>query len=163
MMIVIDSREQNPFTFAEREDVETIVGTLQTGDYSLQGLEDRIALERKSLNDLTSCLIGANRERFERELCRGRGLEFFAVVVEASFGELASKQYWGGLNPHAAAQSVIAFQIRHQVNFIWAGSRRSAEYFVYWTLSKFLREAETRYKTILKAHGKLQEAALSAA
>jgi hypothetical protein len=28
----------------------------------------------------------------------------------------------------------------------------AAEYTVYWLLSKFLREAEVKYKSILKAH-----------
>jgi ERCC4-type nuclease len=154
MRIIIDSREQRPFTFEGREDVEVVTGSLITGDYSLAGLEDRVALERKSLADLVSCLTGSNRERFERELNRGQALDYFAVVIEAGFTELMTKQYRSNLNHHAAAQSIIAFQVRHGVPFLWAGSRRAAEYLTYWSLSKFLREAETRYKSIIKAHGK---------
>lgn len=152
MKIIIDSREQNPFSF-EGKDVETVTASLTTGDYSLAGLEDRIALERKSLADLVGCLTGSNRERFERELNRGRGLDYFAVVIEAGFSELTGKQYRSNLNPHAAAQSIIAFQVRYGVPFIWAGSRRAAEYLTYWLLSKYLRDAETRYGAIIKAHG----------
>ncbi|MDR0881610.1 MAG: ERCC4 domain-containing protein [Candidatus Adiutrix sp.] len=158
MKIIVDTREQKPFTFEGREAVEVVVGTLATGDYSLVGLEDRVALERKSLADLVGCLTGSNRDRFERELARGRGLDYFAVIIENGFEELTAKQYHSNLNPHAAAQSILAFQVRHRVPFIWAGNRRAAEYSCYWLLSKYLREAEARYKAIIKAHG--QEVAL---
>jgi ERCC4-type nuclease len=151
--IIVDSREQHPFDFSRWPDCEVTTGALVTGDYSLAGLEDKISVERKSLNDLVGCLTGDNRARFERELARGRGLDFFAVVIEAGFPELTAKQYRSSLNPHAAAQSILAFQIRYGVPFIWAGSRRAAEYTVYWLLSKFLREAEVRFKSIIKAHG----------
>ncbi len=78
MKILIDSREQNPFTFQGRHygGVEIEAASLQTGDYSLAGLQDRIAIERKSLADLVACL-GRERGRFERELTRAAALEVF--------------------------------------------------------------------------------------
>ena len=142
----------SPFTF-EGRDCEIVSGALPTGDYSLVGLEDKIAIERKSLSDLVGCLTGSDRIRFERELLRAKGLDYFSVIVEAGFTELTAKQYRSAMNPHAAAQSILAFQVRYGVPFIWAGSRPAAEYTVYWLLSKFLREAEVRFKEIIKAHG----------
>ncbi len=41
--IVIDSREQRPYQFPG-----AVVKTLPTGDYSIVGLTDRVAIERKS-------------------------------------------------------------------------------------------------------------------
>jgi len=80
MRILIDTREQAPFTF-QGYDVDPEPATLPVGDYSLPGFEDRVAIERKSLEDLISCLMGSNRDRFERELYRGRHYDLFAVVV----------------------------------------------------------------------------------
>ena len=80
MLILIDSRDQIPFALA-RYGVATELATLPVGDYSLSGFEDRVAIERNALEDLISCLMGANRERFERELFRGRHYDRFAVVV----------------------------------------------------------------------------------
>lgn len=37
MKLIVDSREQAPFTFADY-DCEVLAGTLTTGDYSLAGL-----------------------------------------------------------------------------------------------------------------------------
>ena len=52
MRIFQDSREQAPYAFAASRYAEAVVevGALRTGDYSLYGLTDRIALERKFLS-----------------------------------------------------------------------------------------------------------------
>lgn len=81
MKIVVDTREQMPFQFYMFE-CRAVSGTIPTGDYSLAGLTDRCAVERKSLDDLMGCLVGEGRERFERVLARARGLDAFAVVAE---------------------------------------------------------------------------------
>ena len=48
MRILIDSREQAPFTFPDY-DVDPEPATLPAGDYSLAGFQDRTAIERNSL------------------------------------------------------------------------------------------------------------------
>lgn len=145
MKILIDTREQTPFTF-QGYDVAPETATLPCGDYSLPGFEDRAAIERKTLEDLVSCLMGSNRDRFERELARGRSYELFAVVVEAAFSDVSRGKYKSDMKPHAALQSLIAFQVRYRVPFIWCGSRAAAEYYTFWTLAKYLREISERYR-----------------
>lgn len=154
MTIIVDSREQAPFPFrgARYEGVAVEVGTLPTGDYSLAGLTDRVAVERKELADLVACL-GRERERFEREMQRAAALDAFAVVVEASWAELASGQYRSRLNPHAACQSVLAFAGRYRVPFLFAGSRAAAEYMTWGFLRQYLEGARRRWASIVKAHG----------
>ncbi|MBD5539210.1 MAG: hypothetical protein HDQ94_04345 [Desulfovibrio sp.] len=160
MRIVIDSREQCPFAFAgpRYEGVEVVPGSLTVGDYSLEGLADKVAVERKELPDLVQCL-GRERERFERELQRGMGLDAFAVVVEASWADLAAGRYRSRLNPHAACQSVAAFMGRYRVPFLFAGSRAAAEYVTWSFLRQYLEGARRRWKAIAKAHGAGGEAA----
>ena len=53
MKILIDTREQRPYKF----DIDTVTGTLTTGDYSICGLENYISIERKTIDDLIGCLI----------------------------------------------------------------------------------------------------------
>lgn len=129
MKIIVDSREQSPFSFQGKfyADIQIETGTLATGDYSLAGLTDKAAVERKELADLVQCL-GRERERFERELIRAQGLDCFAVVVEAGWQELAGGQYRSKLNPHSACQSVAAFTARYGTPFYFVGSRAAAEY-----------------------------------
>ncbi|MGO9175653.1 MAG: ERCC4 domain-containing protein [Desulfobaccales bacterium] len=150
MKIIVDSREQAPFTFhGYQADPET--AALPVGDYSLPGFQDRVAVERKSLDDLVGCLMGSNRERFEKELAKGRHYDLFAVVVEAALADVSQGRYRSDMKPQAALQSIITFMVRYRVPFVWAGSRKAAEYFTFWTLAKYLRELAERFKHATKA------------
>lgn len=153
MKIIVDNREKRPFAFTGRHyaDVEIQTRSLATGDYSLAGLTDRIAIERKSLADLTICL-GQERDRFLRELQRAAAYECFAVIVEASWQELAQGQYRSRLNPHAACQSVLSFMSRYGISFLFAGSRNAAEYCCYSILRQYLEGARKRLDALIKAH-----------
>lgn len=154
MKVIVDSREQCPYTFAHEKyaGTETEPGSLDTGDYSLAGLTDHIAVERKSLPDLVACL-GRERERFERELQRAAALDAFAVVIEAAWADLAGGQYRSQLNPHSACQSIAAFMARHRIPFMFADSRAGAEYVCWSFLRQYLESARKRFKSIVQAHG----------
>lgn len=154
MRIVIDSREQTPFQFQGKyyQGVKTERGALQSGDYSLAGLVDKVAIERKELSDLVHCLA-QDRERFERELQRAQGLDAFCVVVEASWADLAQGRYRSKLNPHAGCQSVAAFMARYRCPFLFAGSRAAAEYATWSILRQYLEGSRKRLDAIIKAHG----------
>src|ERR1700676_181303 len=81
---IIDTREQTPLDLAP---LRVELGTLATGDYSVAGLETIVAIERKSLPDLLSC-IGQERERFDREVVRLLAYPVRALVVESTWSEL---------------------------------------------------------------------------
>jgi len=112
LKILVDTREVRPYHF-DRYGCETEVAALPCGDYALKGFQDRVAVERKSLDDLVSCLPGKNRERFERELQRALSFELFAVVVEAGLSELLTGRYRSQMSPKAAHESLTAFYIRY--------------------------------------------------
>lgn len=151
MKILVDSREQCPFTFAGY-DCEVVAGSLPTGDYSLLHLEHQIAIERKSLVDLMGCLT-AGRERFTRELERGRGMTVFAVVVEADWLALADGRYRSRMEPGAAVASVLSLSMRNRVPFHFCGSREQAEAVTFHLLRLYLQSAEKKLRAIVKAHG----------
>ncbi|AEB08423.1 ERCC4 domain-containing protein [Desulfobacca acetoxidans] len=147
--ILVDTREQVPFSFGGY-DVAVEPAALPVGDYSLPGFVDRVAIERKELNDLIACLMDKNRDRFERELAKGKSYELFAVVVEAALEDVRRGDYRSAMKPHAALQSLCAFQVRYRVPFVWAGDRQGAEYMTFSLLAKYLREIEERYKQAVK-------------
>ena len=152
MQILIDTREQRPFSFIGETGapIPTERATLATGDYSLAGYADRVAVERKSLPDLVACL-SHERGRFKRELERGKQLDAFAVVVEASWEDLAHGRYRSKLNPHSACQSVLSFSARLGIPFLFAGSRAGAEYATAGFLRQYLKGCRERLKAIEKA------------
>lgn len=118
MKIIIDTREQTPFRFGP--EVETEPGTLQTGDYSLSGLESLVAVERKSLADLVAC-CGPERDRFKRELQRLRAYRCRAVIVEAELADVVGHRYRAQTAPTAIMGSVASWQSRYEVPFNFAG------------------------------------------
>lgn len=101
MIILTDTREQLPYTFSKYP-VQTEFAALAAGDYSLKGFQDRVAVERKSIDDLIGCLIGSDRNRFEKELARAGSFERFAVVIEASLQDVSAGRYKSDMKPHAA-------------------------------------------------------------
>lgn len=149
MIVATDKREQLAYSFAGYA-CTTEAATLNVGDYSLAGFTDKIAVERKSLDDLLGCLT-AGRERFEKELARSRALDRFCVLVEASFEDLAKGVYRSAMKPHSACQSIIAWQIRYDIPFVFAGSRKAAEYYCFSFLQKYAHEIEQRMKLLTKA------------
>ena len=153
--IVTDSREQAPWSFDSSplySDTSVTVGKLESGDYSVKGLESVVAIERKALPDLIACL-GRERPRFERELERSRGLEFFGVVVESDFQSVAKGQYRSMLSPHSACQSICAWTARWGVNFFFAGSRAAGEYVAWSLLKQFVEGKRKQLAAVERALG----------
>ena len=144
MKIVIDTREQKPLEFSQ----PTETGTLPTGDYSVKGLEKFVAIERKSVDDLVGCLKKGSRARFEKELSRGRGLEYFALVIEADLAALAAGEYRSEMKPAAVIQSLLAFSVRYRLPVFFCPNRQYAARVVESLLSKYVREIEKKLKLV---------------
>ena len=143
MIIKVDSREQNPYSFAGK----SVVGKLDVGDYSIEGLEYLISIERKSLPDLMQS-ISHQRVRFERELFRGLSLRYFCLVVEASLSTISDGCYRSQMNPKAAIQSLIAFSIRYSLPVWFAENREMGARVTESLLLKFGREIEKEFKAV---------------
>ena len=143
MLIKVDSREQLPYEFENPSEV----GTVSIGDYSIVGLESHIAIERKKLNDLIGCLA-AGRERFERELFKGRGLDYFGLVIECSLSDLVNGNYKSEMNPKSAIQSLIDFSVRYRLPVWFCESRKYAQRVTESLLVKYAKEVEKKYKSI---------------
>lgn len=147
--IVQDSREQAPFRFVGFP-VTVEVATLEAGDYSLAGFMRRVAVERKSLQDLVGCLSG-DRLRFERELARLRGFDAAAVVVEAPAYALRSGRYLGRLDAGAAWQSILAFSMRYRVPILFCQDRADAEQVTFDYFRHFMRDRWRELEAIAPA------------
>jgi DNA excision repair protein ERCC-4 len=151
--IVIDSREQAPYRFTASlrgprgrlYAVQTTVSGLASGDYSLVGMESRVAVERKSLADAYSTL-GQGRARFIRELQRLNTLEFAAIVIEADWTTIMTDPpARSRLLPKTVFASVCAWQQRYSRVHWWAVPGRDVgEAVTIRILDRFWREREVR-------------------
>jgi len=138
LRIIQDSREQAPFRFEGFPAVVEVAG-LDAGDYSLAGFERRVAVERKSIQDLVGCLTG-ERPRFERELQRLKAMDAAAVVVEQPQSVLRLGHYRSAMPAESAWQSVIAFSMRFRVPFWFCDSRADAEAVTFNFLRHYARD-----------------------
>lgn len=134
LTFLIDSREQRPlhFTYGQPDALKTVNSltvTLDTGDYSVKGLEKRfITVERKSLDDLIGC-VGNGRPRFERELFRMLAFPCRLVVVEASWDMIMLGQWSGQVSPKSVMGSVQGW-IDMGIPFFFHSDRRVIADFV---------------------------------
>lgn len=154
LVAIIDTREQLPL---ELSPMKTVTGTLQTGDYSIVGLEHLVAVERKSLEDLISC-VGVSRERFDREVQRLLGYPTRAVVVEATWANLEAGNWRSKVTPQAAVGSVLGW-IERGVPILMAGNHASSGRIV----SRLLWiAARRRWRELAAFGGSIREAAIGA-
>lgn len=132
-LIVIDSREQNPLQFTR---LESIRGTLTTGDYSVVGMTDLFSCERKSVSDLVACCVGENRKRFERELHRLRGYRFKRLLIVGSELEIQHCNYQSRIAPKAVFSTLSAFEVRYDCPVVFRPTpelaARQIESWAYW-------------------------------
>lgn len=161
-ILIIDTREQAPFTFAN---LPSEPGTLDAGDYSVRGLEHLVAVERKSLDDLLAC-VGRERDRFKRELQRLRAYRFRLLIVEASAADLEQGVCPGGvqgarplwrskLTPAHVLGSLAAWTAQYTLP-VWLGGThdeagRFAERFLYQAARTVAGEAEAVFGTLAGA------------
>ena len=122
---IVDSREQLPLDLAP---LQTVAGTLATGDYSVQGLEHIVAIERKSLPDLLGC-IGRDRERFEREVQRLLAHPTRALIVESTWPEIEAGGWRSKVSPKAAMGSLLGW-IAQGLPVVMCGNHERAGQYV---------------------------------
>ena len=134
--ILVDTREQEPWTFAGLP-VVAVRAKLDQGDYGVPGVD--FAVERKSPQDFIGS-ISFGRERFERELGRLQANGGGAIVIEGNLADLldgsANRRPDGTQRVHtnAVLGSIGSFQCRFGVPAYFAGSRQQAERLAYYLL-----------------------------
>lgn len=151
--IVIDTREQRPWTFNGRVmqelakhgsaafvRVATVRGTLDTGDYALLGREELARYERKSLVDFVAC-CGRERARFWKELERLARFPHRAVLVEASITAIEEWAYRSQISPVSILASANAIETDFGIPVVWAANPYTAEWMCAWRLRRVLHRA----------------------
>ncbi len=141
-MVLCDTREPFPHPWQRYlpEGWQLEPATLETGDLCLPSHSEGAVVERKTPSDLASC-IGVGRERFERELRRGRYCGRFVVVVEGTLSDVAASAR--GIHHNAVIGTMAAWTLRF-APFIFAGSQRLAADFSWRLLASQLPAAERR-------------------
>ena len=118
---------------------------METGDLCVANLPDGVCVERKSPPDLAACL-GRERERFERELRRGRHCGRLLVIVEGNFDDVARAAQ--GMHRNAIVGTLAAWSVRF-CPIIFAGDVATAAAIAFRALASQVRDAE---RTVTRAN-----------
>lgn len=140
--IIVDTREQHPLVFGN---LPTVRGTLDTGDYSVAGLEHLIAVERKSLPDLLACL-GHGRDRFKRELQRLRAHRFRLLIIEADAATIERGEWRSQLKPQHVFGALASWTVTYGLPVWLAGNHEMASQFVERYLYQCCRHITSEHK-----------------
>ena len=128
--IIKDTREKNGWNFSPDEDCEKMeLFALKTGDYSLAGMENTFAIERKG----TTAELANNiwEKRFEKELVRLDEFKHAFIICEFTYddimmfpiGSTIPKSLWHKLRMTSKLMqsSLTRYMVQHNVKIIYAG------------------------------------------
>jgi ERCC4-type nuclease len=88
-IVVKDTREQDGYYFKEYNTCAGMVEEkLDTGDYSIKGLEDKICIERKGCVEELAMNLGSKKHTFLNEIERMASFPHKFIVLEFSLDEL---------------------------------------------------------------------------
>lgn len=135
--IIRDTREQTGWMFPESDRFAgTIIQTLKTADYSLEGFEDVLLIERKgSVSEFANNLID---KRFYRELDRMAPYTFPYLLLEFSLRDMLNFPIGAGIPKYRLPQVKMTgqlllckfaeLQLKYPMIHTWfCGSQRDAE------------------------------------
>lgn len=139
--IILDTREQDGLDFSKFRDVDVVRQGLKTGDYSIQGHEEHICFERKSVQDLVGTLIGGH-ERFLREMERMRDFDAKYILVEHTPIMLYTYCARHGWNYkfNTIIQSLLAYAYHYQVRVRFCKDREDMAKYIVAKAREFLKE-----------------------
>jgi len=133
--ILIDTREKKPWEFRHWA---TQRKGLKHGDYSVKGLEGKIAIERKSLPDLFQSFTKTRKQMVKRLTAMGK-LDYPVMIVEASLFDVVNGYSRSSANGRLLFGSVSALCAYHGVGFVLANNREEAELTAVFMIEGFIR------------------------
>ncbi len=133
--ILVDTKEQKPYRI-----VGARFQSLETGDYSLDGLTDKFAIERKTLSDFYNS-ITQGHDRFRSEMNRAKDFMDFVIVVEAEPGKLIDS-YGNGrdIYPNSIRGVIRKWREEYNVRWIFVRDAGAGKKFVMWQLRQWWQE-----------------------
>jgi ERCC4-type nuclease len=151
-VVLVDTREQQPLPlFANHRN--WIAGerraTLKTADYSIEGMENLLGLERKTLADLVDCTV-TSRERFLRCCSRLASFRWKAILIEASYEDIKlgwdTDEIQSDVHPNAVCGLLDAVEAKFDIPILLTSRHRRlateraaswlSKHFTYWWLEQ---------------------------
>jgi hypothetical protein len=139
--IIIDTREQQPWIF---NDYTKAHKKLDTGDYSIEGLEHILTIERKkSSSEFATNIV---ESRFKDVVMRLSQFKYSFLLLEFDLEDLlvyperstVPKRMWDKvkITPAFLIKHILELQLNHNIKVIFCGNATSAEKIAEFILKK---------------------------
>ena len=142
--IVVDTREQKPLWTKY-----AVVKKLDVGDYSIEGYEDKISIERKSLADLFGTL-GKGHKRFKKELEKALKYDYFAIVIEGNYRDIRDKKFDGSfyskMKGYVILKILFTLHIKYNINIFMCNDRGEAKSIITSIFNTYILHNNNIYK-----------------
>ncbi len=145
-VVLIDTREQYPFDFDRFPNwiASQKKKKLNVGDYSVEGMEDILTIERKSLSDLITTLM-QQRPRFFKQCEKMTKYQWRALFVEASYEDIKSPYgEYTMAHPNAVSGTLDALEAKFGIPVVYTSQHQElaeekaaswlSKHFTYWYL-----------------------------
>lgn len=128
--VIKDTREQLGWEFNPGPSCDGMtIATLKTGDYSLEGFENKFVIERKG--DLSEFSNNITQQRFHDELLRLEEFELPFIVLEFTMEDIykfpqstqipPSKYKYIKITPQFIVKALLDIEVKHKTKIILAG------------------------------------------
>tara|TARA_Y100001973_G_C5158564_1_gene312237 strand:- start:842 stop:1339 length:498 start_codon:yes stop_codon:yes gene_type:complete len=141
--IIKDSREQEGYTFESSNSryhtcKGMVVKKLDTGDYSIEGLEDKLCIERKASVVEFANNVGHDQVRFLKEIDRMKEFPYRFLILEFSLSDLMNypngtnipEEDWGKLKVtnKFMLKMIMEFQLYKDIHVLFCDSKKNAKW-----------------------------------
>jgi ERCC4-type nuclease len=147
--IIVDQQEKLPLTrYFDPKLVQVETAHLATGDYSLKTASHLVAIERKGLADILTC-VTADRDRFYDQMRRLRDYPSRFLIVEATKATIEAGAYERDIKPSSVTGTLMSLAVRYNIVPVYCKDQREAAERVQWIL---LKVAELQKEGFYKAY-----------
>ncbi len=142
MIIIRDTREKVGFWDFSFYGFDEQVSKLDTGDYSILGLETILCIERKKCTSEMAINVGTDSKRFEAELERMRPFKYKYLILEFTvsqllafpkgagipkkFNKTTGKEIKVRINGGFIMKKLTEYEREYGIEIIFAGSQAGA-------------------------------------
>lgn len=133
--VIVDTREKQPWNLQSSRVLGKEITKLDTGDYTVEGLEDKLCIDRKaSVSELAQ---NVTTKRFADELKRIKEFPHAFLILEFTADDIFNFPDSADLPPavkkrirvngNFLMRCLSRMQIKYDFNIIFAGNRSNAE------------------------------------
>tara|TARA_R100001198_G_C5150413_1_gene160122 strand:+ start:69 stop:554 length:486 start_codon:yes stop_codon:yes gene_type:complete len=150
--VIKDTREQEGYYFSKYDKCEGMIERkLDTGDYSIEGLEEKICVERKASPEELATNLGQKKNAFMNEIERMKTFRHKFILLEFSLQDLVefpegsripeSQKAKVKISGKYMLKMLMEFQLKHNIHVVFCGNKYNA----FLTLTSLFKRINEMY------------------